>query len=195
MSIRWKYFISLLAAIVLGFNIYHRGSLPPYGHPLNELSDNYWGVITDIAHRWRSFDVSWWSRSLGGGISLFTSGEYPVLNPTNALAWFLNDDAFFLTKLIEPYVLGFFFMMVLLWDVFQLRWYISCLGGLAYMGLTLAKATTMAESPYFLYGCGLFPGMVLAAIKLWPKHIYLAACAVGAFLALQFLGEGVTQMP
>ncbi len=195
MPIKWKYCITLLVVIILGFQIYHRSGLPPYGHPINELSDNYWGVITDIAHRWRSFDLTLWNMGLGGGISLFTSGQYPLLNPTNFLAWFLNDDVFFKVKLIEPYVLGCFFMMILLWDVFKTRWYVACFGGLAYIGLTFAKATTMAESPYFLYGCGLFPAMALVAMKLLPKHIYLAAAGVGALLALQFLGEGVTQVP
>jgi len=195
MPIKWKYCITLLTVFILGFEIYHRSSLPPYGHPINELSDNYWGVITDIAHRWRNFDFSFWNMELGGGMSLFTSGEYPLLNPTNFLAWFLNDDVFYKVKLIEPYVLGYFFMMILLWDVFKTRWYVACFGGLAYIGLTFAKATTMAESPYFLYGCGLFPGMVFVAMKLFQKHVYLAAAGVGAFLALQFLGEGVTQVP
>ncbi len=195
MSVKWKYVISLLIAIILGTVIYHRSSMPPYGHPINELSDNYWGVIVDIAHRWRQFDLGLWSRSLGGGMSLFTSGQYPVLNPTNALAWVFNDDQFYLIKLIEPYVLGFFFMMVLLWDVFKTRWYIACFGGMAYMGLTLAKATTMAQSPYFLYGCGLFPGMVLVFLKLAYRHTYWAALGVGVMVAMQFLGEGVTQLP
>ncbi len=191
----WKYFASFILALIIGINIFSRVDLPPYGAPINELSDNYWGVIVDIAHRWRSFDVSLWNRELGAGISLFSTGQYPVLNPTNFLAWFVNDDVFMLIKLIEPYVMGIFFMMVLLWDVFKTRWYIALFGGLSYMGLLLSKATTMAESPYFLYACGLFPLMVLVMMKLRHKHIYLTAAAVGCLIAVQFIGEGVTQIP
>jgi hypothetical protein len=195
MPTRYKYIISLIIAIIIGGNIYHRSDPPPYGYPLNELSNNYWGVIVDIAHRWRNGEQPFWNRSLGGGANLFTSGQYPLLNPTNALAWLLNDDQFYIVKLIEPYVLGLFFMMVLLWDVFKTRWYVAVFGGLAYMGLSLSKATTMAESPYFLYGCGLFPAMVLVWMKLVRARIQWAAVGVGAVLALQFLGEGATQMP
>jgi len=195
MSSKKKYLISLILAVILGINIYSRSDFAPYGNPYNELSDNYWGAITDIAHRWRSFDLTLWNRGVGGGMSLFTSGLYPILNPTNTLAWILNDERFFLVKLIEPYVIGFFFMMILLWDVFKTRWYVACFGALAYMGLPLAKTTTIAESPYFLYGCGIFPVMVFVMAKLQKRHIYLAAAGVGALLALQFLGEGVTQMP
>lgn len=190
-----KYLIAAFFSLVIGLNIAHRCDSPPYGYPLNELSDNYWGVIVDIAHRWRSFDLGFWSRSVGGGLSLFTTGLYPILNPTNFFAWFLSDDHFYLFKLIEPYVIGVFLTAVLLWDEFKTKWYIAFFGGLAYMGLALSKSTTIAESPYFLYACGLFPGMVLAFLKLSRRHIVLAGVGVGALLALQFLGEGSTQTP
>jgi|GEM_PF-3728779 len=190
-----KYLIVLFFTIILGFNLASRSDAPPYGYPTNELSNNYWGIITDIGQRWRTLDFTFWNRGVGGGMSLFTSGQYPILNPTNIFALVLNDDNFYLFKLIEPYLLGFFFTTILLWTVFKTRWSIAFFGGMAYMGLVISKSTTMAESPYFLYGCGLFPVMVLLAIKLSQRHIYLAAAGVGACLALQFLGEGVTQLP
>ncbi len=194
-SSRHKYFISFALALLLGLQLYLRSDQPPYGYPRNELSNNYWPVIVDIAHRWRTFDFSLWSRHLGGGLCLFTTGLYPLLNPTNALAFVLNDDQFYMFKLIEPYMLGFFFMMVLLWEVLQTRWYVAVFGGLAYMGLTFSACTTITESPYFLYGCGLFPAMVWAAIVLSRRSLAFAAAAMGGLVGLQFLGEGVTQLP
>ncbi len=193
LSLKYKVLICLILAVILGVNIYTRSDMPPYGVPINELSDNYWGTIVDIAHRWRDFNLSFWNREIGGGLSLYSSGLYPILSPTNILAWFLNDDSFYLVKLIEPYVIGFFFMMLLLWDGFKTRWYIAVFGGMAYMGLTIAKSTTIAESPYFLLGCGLFPAMMFAAIKLHRRHIFLTAISIGAVLALQFAMEGTTQ--
>ncbi len=190
-----KYLISFIVAVILGLNIYHRCDAPPYGYPLNELSDCYWGAIIDIANHWRNFDIEFWSRSLAGGVSMFTTGWYPVFNPTNVFSLVLNDDQFYLFKLIEPYVMGFFFMSVLLWDEFKTKWYIAFFGGMAYMGLLLSKTFSLAASPYLLYACGLFPAMALVAIKLLRRHVYLAAAGVGALLALQFLGQGSTQTP
>jgi len=190
---KYKYGISFFIAVVLGLNIYYRSEMPPYGHPNVELNKQYWGIIVDIAHRWRDFDFTLWNREIAGGMSLFTSLLYPVLNPTNALAWFLNDYQFFLAKLIEPYVVGFFFMMILLWDVFKTRWYIAIFGGLAYMALMFGKQTIIVSNPFFLPGCAIFPGMVFALIKFAPRHVYLAAAAVGALLAVQFLSEGTAQ--
>ncbi|MBL8013600.1 MAG: YfhO family protein [Candidatus Omnitrophica bacterium] len=169
--------------------------MPPYGNPINEISDLYWPTMVDIAHAWRTFDFGFWRREVAGGLNLFVTGQYPLLNPTNFMAWFLSDDAFFLEKMIEPYVIGFFFMTVLLWDVFRTRWYVAVFGGFAYMGLLLCKMTPMIESSYFLYGCGLFPGMVLVVSKLAQRHVYLAALGAGCMLALQVIMEGVTQLP
>lgn len=191
----WKYAFAFILALIFGSILYNRSSMPPYGYPINELSNNYWGVIVDIAHRWRTFDFTVWTRSLGGGYDLFSSGQYPILNPTNALAWVLSDDVFYLVKLIEPYVLGFFFMMVLVWDVFKTRWYVAVFGGLAYMGLLFGKQMTIAESPYFLMGVALFPAMVLAFLKWRDKSPVWAAAAVGGLVGFQFLSEGVTQLP
>lgn len=190
-----RYFMAALVSLIVGFNIAYRCDPPPYGYPFNELSDAYWGVIIDIARHWRNFDFSLWNPEIGGGISLFTTGQYPLLSPSNGLAWFLKDDHFYLLKLIEPYVIGIFFMSVLLWDEFKTRWYIALFGGLAYMGLVLSKTFALAASPFLLYACGIFPAIVLLVIKLSRRHLFLGAAAAGALLALQFLSQGSIQTP
>ncbi|MDP2652747.1 MAG: YfhO family protein [Candidatus Omnitrophota bacterium] len=195
MPARYKYLLSAVITVILGLNIAHRCDAPPYGFPFNELSDNYWGVIIDIARRWRSLDFGFWNAGIAGGISLFTTGMYPIFNPTNPAAVFLSDDHFYLFKIIEPYAMGVFFMTALLWDEFKAKWYIALFGGLAYMGLLLSKTFSLAASPYLLYACGLFPAMALVAVKLLRRHVYLAATGVGALLALQFLGQSSIQTP
>ena len=187
--------VSLILSLCLGTYLWLYSDSPPYGSTNNELSNNYWGLITDIAHKWRSGDFHWWDLTVTGGTSLFSSGQYPILNPTNVAALFLNDDQFYLLKLIEPFVIGFFCTCLLMVDVFEFSWVLACFGALFYVGLPLASKTTMAESSIFLWGCFLFPAMLYAYLKIVNRDVCLAAALVGAILALQFSGSGVIELP
>lgn len=190
-----KFFIASAAALALGVFLWVSSDLPPHGPPTNELSNHTWGILVDIAHKWRNLDFNFWDRGVGGGTNLYTSGFYPILNPTNAVAFFLNDDQFFLFKLIEPYVLGVFFMTLFLLDVAKLSPAYAIFGGFLYMGLGFGRFTTLSDSPYFLWGCAFFPAMVYGYGKLKDKNKILAAAVPGALLAVQFIGEGATQFP
>lgn len=193
---KYNLYIALALSIALGVFLWLYSDSPPYGYPTNELSNNYWCYIVDIAHKWRGFSFSFFDKGVDGGMSLFTSGIYPVLNPTNCLAWFLNDDQFYLFKLIEPYVIGFFFTSIFLLRVFELSWPYVLFGSFYYLGLGLSRQTTaMAESPIFLWGSFLFPAMVYAYWRLSRKSIYLGCAVIGSLIALQFAGEGTTQFP
>ncbi len=75
-------------------------------------------------------------------------------------------------------------MMILLWDVFEARMYLAIFGALGYMGLVVSKTSFMSQSPFFLYGCGLLPAMILAFLKLSRRHIYLAAGDVAGISVL-----------
>lgn len=136
-----NFFIASASALALGVFLWLSSDLPPSGPPTNELSNHTWGILVDIAHKWRNFDFSFWDRGVGGGTNLYTSGFYPILNPTNAGAFFLNDDQFFLFKLIEPYVLGVFFMTLFLLDVAKLSPPYAIFGGFLYMGLGFGRFT------------------------------------------------------
>ncbi len=190
-----KIIIASLVGVLFCALVWVKCDNPPYGYPHNESSDNYWGIIMDVAQKWRLFNFSFWDRELGGGVSLFTSGHYPLLNPTNAAAWVLNDDQFYLFKLLEPYFWGVFFCLLLLWDYFKVGFFLSVFGAVSYMGLPASKYTAMAQSPFFLFGCALFPGMVYFYLRYRDKYPLAAAGIVGSMVAWQFAGEGVTQIP
>ncbi|MDP2653120.1 MAG: YfhO family protein [Candidatus Omnitrophota bacterium] len=192
----FKFDLWLITAMsfLLGAALWIYSDLPPYGSVANELSNHAWGLIADIAHKWRTGDFSFWDRGIGGGTSLYTSGYYPLFHPTNILAWVLDNDRFFLLKIIEPYVIGFFFTALVLRDVFRLGWPYVIFGGLYYLGFGISRFSTITDSPCFLWGCGLFPAMVYAFIKLEKRGPYVQSAVTAALVALQFFGEGATQL-
>ncbi|OGX37796.1 MAG: hypothetical protein A3C36_03500 [Omnitrophica WOR_2 bacterium RIFCSPHIGHO2_02_FULL_52_10] len=185
----------MLIPILLAIFLWIYSDKPPYGYPGNELSNNYWGIIVNIAHKWRATELSFWDKGLQGGESLFTSGQYPLLNPSNILCLILNDNDFYLLKLIEPYFLGVLFMLILLNRQYKLSLPISVFGSFLYMGAIFTRHSIMLESPFFLWGISLFPLMVITMEKYIKKDTYLSAALVGAVIALIFAGEGVIQVP
>lgn len=168
---------------------------PPYGLINNELSNNYWGIIVDIAHKWRSFQFTFWDKGVYGGTSLFTSGLYTILNPTNLFSLFLSDDQFYLVKLIEPYFFGVLFMHVLLWKQYKLEFPICVFGSLLYMGAIFGRHTPMLQHPGFLLGIALFPLMVFLSNRYLTRNMYLSAALVGAVIGLMFAVGGVLMLP
>ncbi len=187
------FLIALAAAFCVGIFLWFYSTLPPYGSINNELSNHSWGIIVDIAHKWRSIDLSFWDRGIGGGTCLFSSGFYPIFNPTNVSALFINDDMFFKFKIIEPYVAGVFFAVLVLFEIFALRWAYAVFGGLLYMGLGFGRFATLSDAPYFLWGCALFPALVYALGKFEDRQWILTAAVAGLVLSTQFLVEGASQ--
>lgn len=184
---------SLAAALFVLAFLWFYADEPPYGPPNNELSDHSWGILVDIAHKWRDFSFSAWDRGVGGGTCLYSSGFYPIFHPTNVTAFFLNDDQFFKFKMIEPYVAGVFFGVFVLLQVFRLRIPFAVFGGMVYMGLGVSRFGTVADAPYFLWGCALFPLMVYALAELRHRNWSAASALAGCVLALQFYLEGASQ--
>ncbi len=178
----------------LGLILWFSSDLPPYGVPQQE-ANVYWSNMVDIAHKWRTLQLSLWDPGVGGGTSLFLCGQYPLLNPTNLAAWFMDDAHFYLFKMIEPYVFGVFFGALCFLDVFGLRWPYALFGAFYYMGLGFGRFTIIPESPLLLWGCALFPLMVHVYAKLFQKNPLRAAAWVGSLIALQFGVEGTTQFP
>lgn len=185
------HFVAFVVTLLLGIYLWAYSDKPPYGYPMNEISNYYWGLKIDIAHKWRDFDFSFWDRGAAGGTSLFTSGVYPILNPLNFTAWFLNDDAFHLFHIIFPYLLGFYFTTVILLEFFKLPWPFAVFGGLTYMGLLVARGSTITGYPFFVWGCSFFPLLVYVYAKLLNRNFYLRCAALGAVVALQFASQGV----
>ncbi len=188
-------FICLALSILLGVILWTHSDLPPYGAPLNELSNGGWGLTVDTAHKWRNYQLSFWDRGIGGGCSLYESGQYPILSPFNAVAFLLNDDQFFLFIIIIPYVVGFLGSLLLFVDVFQLRWMSAVFGALIYISLGLGKWAVLAQQTILLWGAMLFPWMVFAYLKLKDRDMYLAAAIVGSLIAFLFALGGVIQYP
>ncbi len=194
-SIPKNILIALAISVFLGIFLWIYSDLPPYGRPEQE-SNVYWTCMIDIAHKWRTFQwFTFWDRELGGGMSLYTSSQYPLFNPTNALAWVLPDDQFYLFKVIEPFVVGCFFTILFLLEAFAVPWPFAFFSAFYFLGLGLSRQTMLPESSLFLWGCFLFPAMVYAYWKLHTKNLYLAFAVVGSLIALQFSGAGVTQVP
>jgi hypothetical protein len=136
-----------------------------------------------------------WENGVGGGMSTFTCSQYPVLNPLNVLAWFLNDGQFCIFHLIMPYAAGLFFTSLLLQQIFEISWPYALFGSLYYLGLGLSRYTILLESPLTLWGCFLLPGALYAYFKLVKKDSFLAISLVGIFLSFQFAASGATTFP
>ena len=148
--------------------------------------------MVDIAHKWRSLNIfTFWDNGIGGGLSNFTACTYPILNPLNAAAWLLNDDQFNMFFLIAPFVVGLFFTMLLLLEVFALRLPYALLGSLYYLGLGLARNSALPELPQSLLGCFLLPAGLFFYFKFASKDAYWATAMVGMVLAFHFSISGV----
>lgn len=186
--------IALTTGLLTGIFLWFYTADPPYGPPGNELSNHSWGILIDIAHKWRSWSFSFWDRGVGGGSCLYSSGFYPIFNPTNAVAFIFNDAQFFKFKVIEPYAFGVFFAVLVLLETFRLRWPYAVFGGLLYMGLGLGRFSSIADAAYFLWGCALFPLVVYALAGLRHRHWASAAALAGCVGAIQFFVEGATQI-
>src|SRR3989338_4934916 len=128
-----KIWFSLFVSAMYCAFLWIQSDSPPYGYPDNESSNYYWGYAVDIAHKFRNWHFPFWDKTICCGMSLFTSGQYPILNPTNLTALFLNDDQFYLFKLIEPFFFGCFFMTLLMIDVFKVRKSIAVFSALAFL--------------------------------------------------------------
>lgn len=166
---------------------------PPFGTPLNELSDQCWGIYMDIARQWKTGDFSFWTRSIGGGFCLYTSGFYPIWVPWNAVAKFLSFDQFYLLKMIEPFFIGLMSMAFLLRRGLKLSYPLAAFGALAYNGFIFTRYVGIIHMPFFLWLCAFFPLMIYVYSRLFERHIYLRSVALGAFMSLIFLGGGAGQ--
>lgn len=185
----------LLVLLPLGACVYLwlKSGPPPYGYPLGELSDHYWGIVIDIARKWRSGEFGFWDRSIGGGFCLYSSGFYPLWVPGNVLALVLHYDQFYLFKLIEPHVIGIFCAFLLLRFGLKLNTAWSCYGALVYVGFVFTRYVGILHHPFFLWACGLFPLLVYFYNKFSARSISFRAAVLGAFMALIFLGGGAGQ--
>ncbi len=179
-------FFPLLACIYL----WSISSLSPYGTPLNELSDQYWGILIDVARQWKTGEFSFWTRSIGGGFCLYSSGFYPLWVPSNFMAKFLSYDHFYLFKIIEPYFIGLFAMTFLLRRGLRLNYLLVMFGALTYCGFVFTRYVGIIHFPFFLWACAFFPLMLYFYITLFSKHIYLRSAVLGVSLAVIFIGGG-----
>jgi len=186
---------ALIFAAAIGTFLWCISGLPPYGTPFNELNDLYWGIAVNIAHQVRLGHLDFWTRSVGGGACLFSSGCYQILNPSNIAAFLLNDGQFLLFKLIEPFMVGGFFCFLLFRSVFKLPVYLAVSASLFYLGFIFARHIVMIHLPMFLYGCALLPGFVYCAFGLPHLSYRLRSSLIGTLLALQFFFAGVAQLP
>ncbi len=187
-----RFFLCLIVGLAGGVYLWKRSTFPPYGTPSNELSNVYWGLIIDVAHKWRSGHLTFWDEGLGG-VSLFTSGSYPVLFPTNIAALFLNDAQFYLFKLIEPYVFGLTLTIFLFVHHFRIRWPLAIAGALIYMGLNIGRQGNLVLTPIMISGVVMMP-LALSVFLSWEKrNIYLALFLMSATTGLQFLMGGAGQ--
>jgi len=189
-----NFFFALAAAFFTGIFLWLYSDNPPYGPPGNELSNHSWGILIDIAHKWRSLSFSFWDRGVGGGTCLYSSGFYPIFHPTNFTALLLNDAHFFKLKVIEPYVAGVFFAVWVLLQTFRLRLPYALFGGFLYMGLGFGRFASLSDAPYFLWGCALFPFLVYVLAELRQRHWVSSAALAGCVLAVQFFLEGAPQI-
>ncbi|MCB9771480.1 MAG: YfhO family protein [Candidatus Omnitrophica bacterium] len=185
--------IAFVTAFFVGIYLWFYSTLPPYGTPGNELSNHLWGVIVSTAHKWRALTLSFWDREIGAGTALYSSGFYPIFNPTNITAFFCDDANFFKIKIIETYVFGVFFAVLVLLEIFRLRWTYAVFGGLLYMGLGFGRQATLTDSSCFLWGCALFPALIYAFGKFAEKKWMLAAAFAGFVVSMQFFTEGASQ--
>jgi len=189
---RDAFFLWLLPLGACAF-LWLKSDLPPYGTPLNELSDQYWGILMDIARQWKTGDFSFWTRSIGGGFCLYTSGFYPLWVPWNFVAKFLSYDQFYIFKIVEPYFIGLLSMGFLLRYGLRLSLPLAAYGALAYSGFVFTRYVGIIHFPFFLWACALFPLMIYVYNRLFAKHIYLRSVVLGGFMALIFIGGGAGQ--
>lgn len=187
--------LPFLVSFVLAVFFWVCADEPPYGPPGWELSKYYHPLIVDIAHKWRSLQFTLYDYGAGGGTCLFTSGTYPLLAPTNAFAWVMNDNQFFLFKLIEPYMFGCFFMLLLLSDGLKVKWPYAIFGSFLYMGLPLGRLAMIAQMPVFTWAATMFPAMVYFYIKFRRNKPLLGAALAGACVSFQFINGGLTVFP
>lgn len=186
---------ALLFAAGTGLFLWLISDAPPYGTPLNELNDHYWGITVNMAHQVRSGHLDFWTRSVGGGASLFSSGTYPILDPFNLLALVLNDDHFFLFKIIEPFMVGAFFCFLLLRSTLRSPVYLAAFGSFMYLGFIFGRHSAIMQHPLFLYGGALLPGYLVCCFGLPSLPFLLRAALMGGLLAVQFFLGGVIQLP
>ncbi len=188
-----KNYLLLLISILLFSYLWIYSDQPPYSSPSNDVNKGYWPLLISIAEKWRSPDKAFfWDKEIAFGTSLYLTGQYPIFNPFNFTAWFLNNDQFFLFHLILPYSVGFLLFSYLLLNIFKLNFWISVFGGLFYMGIYFGKYVYVAQSPAQLWGAVLFPLMILVYFKIENELKYLL---IGSIVAAQFLMEGVVQYP
>ena len=194
-SNRHPVLVTFLASMILGTVLWLRSDPPPYSYPLQE-ANHYYSSIIDIARKWRSFNIfTFWDNGIGGGLSNFTACSYPILSPLNSMAWLLNDDQFMVFSLAAPFVVGLFFTMLLLLEVFALRLPYALLGSLYYLGLGLARNTILPESSETLWGCFLLPAGLYLYFKFSRRDAYWATAVVGIVLAFHFSISGVFSIP
>jgi hypothetical protein len=166
---------------------------PPFGTPLNELSDQCWGIYVEIARQWKTGVFSFWTRSIGGGYCLYTSGFFPIWVPWNAVAKVLSFDHFYLFKMIEPYFIGLLSMAFFLRRGLKLSYPFAAFGALAYCGFVFTRYVGIIHMPFFLWACAFFPLILFLYARLFEKHIYFRSVVMGALMALVFLGGGAGQ--
>ena len=194
-SNRHPVLVSFLASMILGTVLWLRSDPPPYSYP-DQYGNQYYSHMADIARKWRSLNIfTFWDNGTGGGLSYFSTCQYPILNPLNSVAWILSDDQFQIFFLVAPFVTGLFFTMLLLLEVFALRLPYALLGALYYLGLGLTRHAWIAETPQTLWGAFLFPAAVFFYFKHSKVDAYWATTLVGLVLAFQFSVSGVWSFP
>ncbi len=187
------FFICLGSGILLGLVLWLISSSPPYSHPIFEFNMNYWGLLKSIAHKWRELNFDFWDREVGGGTSLFLSGQYPLFGISHAVALFLNDDHVLLFNMIIPYVVGAFFSSLLLRNEFKLKWPYVFFGTFFYLSIPFGKHVVLASQPIFLWGPALLPAMVYFYLKFKDTNPYFGAALIGSLIAFQFSQAGGAQ--
>ncbi len=187
----WFYLLfSVLFLVFLSFN----SALPPTGNVWNEQNTAYWGLVVNIAEKWRALNFSFWDPQIGGGVSLYTSAFYPIFNPTNALAFFLDNDHFYVFKIMEPYICGAFAMVLFLTWVGVRKIYSAC-AAIIYLTLSFAIWSNISIQSAFIWGPALFPIMLYAFFKNTKNSsMTVGAIWVGIVIAVQFLVGGMPQI-
>lgn len=186
-------FYVLFPLAVLFFLIFN-SDLPPTGNVWNELNTVYWGLVVNIAEKWRSLNFSFWDPQTGGGVSFYTSGFYPIFNPTNVLAFVLDNGHFFVFKVLEPYVWGSLAAVIFLNFLGIRKSYAAC-AAIAYLTLTFGNWSNISIQSSFMWGPALFPLMLFAFFRNAKTTSFNAgAIWAGAVIALQFLVAGMPQV-
>lgn len=185
-----KHLLILLVAFLLGIFLWIYTDEPPYSEPAQEFNI-YWNFALNIAYQWKALHITFWNPEIAGGIGLYSCGTYPILSPYNVMAWVLNPEHFYRSQLIVPYMIGFFFAALFLFEVFGISLVLSIFGGLLYTGAIVGRQDAILESPFYLWGNAIFPLMLYCYYRLREKSFYLQIACIGSFIALQFALEGV----